>query len=46
MHQQLWGYEVEEKIYLGVRERKKVYYHWSLNMSVPACAGPRKYSFK
>ena len=22
MHQQLWGYKVEEKTYLGVRERK------------------------
>jgi hypothetical protein len=27
VHQQLWGYKVEEKIYLGVRERKKVEYH-------------------
>ena len=24
MDQQLWGYKVEEKIYLGVRERKKL----------------------
>ena len=24
MHQQLWGYKVEEKIYLGVRERKRL----------------------
>jgi hypothetical protein len=23
MHQQLWGYKVEEKLYLGVREQKK-----------------------
>jgi hypothetical protein len=22
MHQQLWGYKVEEKLYLGVREQK------------------------
>jgi hypothetical protein len=22
MHQQLWGYEVEEKLYVGVREQK------------------------
>ena len=22
MHQQLWGYKVKEKIYLGVRKRK------------------------
>jgi hypothetical protein len=22
MHQQLWGYRVEEKLYLGVREQK------------------------
>jgi hypothetical protein len=22
MHQQVWGYKVEEKIYLGVREEK------------------------
>jgi hypothetical protein len=24
MQQQLWGYKVEEKIYLGVRERKRL----------------------
>ena len=24
MHQQLWGYKVEEKIYVGVRERKNL----------------------
>ena len=24
MRQQLWGYKVEEKIYLGVRERKRL----------------------
>jgi hypothetical protein len=29
MHQQLQGYKVEEKIYLGVRESKKVEYHCS-----------------
>ena len=23
MHQQLWGYKVEEQVYLGVRERRK-----------------------
>jgi hypothetical protein len=23
MYQQLWGYKVEEKLYLGVREQKK-----------------------
>jgi hypothetical protein len=23
MHQQLWGYKVEEKLHLGVREQKK-----------------------
>ena len=28
MHQQLWGYKVEEKIYVGVRERK------SLNIAI------------
>jgi hypothetical protein len=27
MYQQLWGYKVEEKLYLGVREQKKVEYH-------------------
>jgi hypothetical protein len=26
MYQQLWGYKVEEKLYLGVREQKKVEY--------------------
>jgi hypothetical protein len=24
MHQQLWGYKVEEKLYLGVREQKSL----------------------
>jgi hypothetical protein len=24
MHQQLWEYKVEEKLYLGVREQKKL----------------------
>jgi hypothetical protein len=24
MYQQLWGYKVEEKLYLGVREQKKL----------------------
>jgi hypothetical protein len=24
MHQQLWGYKVEEKIYVGVREQKRL----------------------
>jgi hypothetical protein len=28
MYQQLWGYKVEEKLYLGVREQNKVEYHW------------------
>jgi hypothetical protein len=28
MYQQLWGYKVEEKLYLGVREQKKVEYRW------------------
>jgi hypothetical protein len=23
MHQQLWGYKVEEKLYVGVREKKE-----------------------
>jgi hypothetical protein len=27
MYQQLWGYKVEDKLYLGVREQKKVEYH-------------------
>jgi hypothetical protein len=22
MHQQIWGYKVEEKLYLGIREQK------------------------
>jgi hypothetical protein len=26
--EQLWGYKVEEKLYLGVREQKNVEYHW------------------
>jgi hypothetical protein len=24
MHQQLWGYNIEEKLYLGVREQKSL----------------------
>jgi hypothetical protein len=24
MYQQLWGYKVEEKLYLGVREQKRL----------------------
>jgi hypothetical protein len=24
MHQQLWGYKVEEKLYLGEREQKRL----------------------
>jgi hypothetical protein len=24
MHQQLWGYNVEEKLYVGVREQKRL----------------------
>jgi hypothetical protein len=24
MHQQIWGYKVEEKLYLGVREQKRL----------------------
>jgi hypothetical protein len=24
MHQQLWGYKIEEKVYLGVRETKRL----------------------
>jgi hypothetical protein len=28
MHQQLWGYKVEEKLYLGICEQKMVEYRW------------------
>jgi hypothetical protein len=24
MHQQIWGYKVEEKLYVGVREQKRL----------------------
>jgi hypothetical protein len=24
MHQQLWGYKVEEKLYVGIREQKRL----------------------
>jgi hypothetical protein len=24
MHQQLWGYKIEEKLYVGVREQKRL----------------------
>jgi hypothetical protein len=30
MHQQLWGYKVEDKLDVGVREQKKFEYHWSI----------------
>jgi hypothetical protein len=29
MYQQLWGYKVEEKLYLGGTRTKRVEYHWS-----------------
>ena len=29
MHQELLGYKVEEKLYVGVREQRNVEYHWS-----------------
>jgi hypothetical protein len=30
MYKQLWGYKVEDKLYLGVREqKKKVEYHFT-----------------
>jgi hypothetical protein len=35
MHEQLWGYKVEDKLYLGVRENKRLntaglgYLNWS-----------------
>jgi hypothetical protein len=29
IHQLLWGYRIEEKLHLGVREQKKVECHWS-----------------
>jgi hypothetical protein len=32
MYQQLWGYKVEDKLYLGVREQKKVEYHSSSSL--------------
>jgi hypothetical protein len=34
MYQQLWGYKVEEKLYLRVREQKKVEYHWLRQLTV------------
>jgi hypothetical protein len=33
VYQQLWGYKVEEKLYLGVREQKMFEYHWSRQRS-------------
>jgi hypothetical protein len=33
MHHQLWGYKVEEKLYVGVREQKKVEYRWSRSLT-------------
>jgi hypothetical protein len=35
MYQQFWGYKVEEKLYLGVREQKR------LNTTALDCAGYR-----
>jgi hypothetical protein len=34
MHQQLWGYKAEEKLYLGVREQKKVEYRWYMTLAM------------
>jgi hypothetical protein len=36
MYQQLWGYKVEEKLYLGVREQKKVEYHCFSEVKIPS----------
>jgi hypothetical protein len=46
MYQQLWGYKVEEKLYLGVREQKKVEYHWFIlykycNLNTPSLITPQ-----
>jgi hypothetical protein len=42
MHQQLWGYKVEEKLYLGVRKQKR------LNTTAvdPRINGPLMYGFR
>jgi hypothetical protein len=34
MYQQLWGYKVEEKLYLGANKQKKVEYHCSMLLTM------------
>jgi hypothetical protein len=47
MYQQLWGYKVEEKLYLGVREQKMVEYHWSiLSLTIEKLATVSNFSQK
>jgi hypothetical protein len=36
MHQQLWGYKVEEKLYLGVREQKRLNTTALSNQTLPS----------
>jgi hypothetical protein len=49
MYQQLWGYKVEEKLYLGVRGQKRlnttalnhgISIGSSINIRTPVCNGP------
>jgi hypothetical protein len=39
MHQQLWGYKVEEKLYVGVREQKRLNTTAVIDRSSTANAG-------
>jgi hypothetical protein len=40
IHQQIWGYKVEEKFNLGVREQKGTEYHWCKEHHLTISRGP------
>jgi hypothetical protein len=40
MHQQLWGYIVEEKLYLGVPEEKRLNTTGVVNVGAPTSYNP------
>jgi hypothetical protein len=46
MHQQLWGYKVEEKLYLGVRKQKKVEYRCFRGINIVGKKKISSYAFQ
>jgi hypothetical protein len=43
MYQQLWGYKVEEELYLGVREQKRLN-TTAIDLPIPVAGGLRRRS--